>query len=258
VVGFLTTLVACWALRFATPALAWLSTGVIGLAGSMVALFPRWRRLAQVQVVHAALLVGIMTGEWLTCRWFGLEADPLRLTYVWLTWGLVPVAATFLALRAAGANFRGLLTLRWGSLPGRLWPSAALVLFFALWYRYRFWPLAPTLDTPCLAGGLALSSLVLLLVTYGVLLALLEELLYRGFLLSVLRRELGWRPAVVFQALVYGAIYSRPDILPNGPTAGVAMGLVALALGLCAQKSEGLAWPVIVHFCVNVIVLCFA
>ena len=147
-----------------------------------------------------------------------------------LTWGIYSVVAIVMAV-ALGAWSRTGITRR----PARGW------------LRLAWAPVAAGL--PFLAFGFNLGSeaVVPLLVVGVPLIALNEELMFRGLLLDILR-PLGWRRAVTWSAVLFGMSHlANLVVSPNIPFA--AMQVAATTAGGVALAAirirSGSLWPVL-------------
>ncbi len=90
-------------------------------------------------------------------------------------------------------------------------------------------------------GGLLALGLALTLFQ-----VLVEELLFRGWLRLVLRRMIGARWSVILAALAYAGFTMAGSGFAVLPLANLV--LLALFLGLLAERSGGIAAPVAAHF----------
>lgn len=101
--------------------------------------------------------------------------------------------------------------------------------------------MAPALQPAKTSGGLLALGLALTLFQ-----VLVEELLFRGWLRLVLRKMLGARWSVILAALAYAAFTMAGSGFAVLPLANLV--LLALFLGLLAERSGGIAAPVAAHF----------
>jgi membrane protease YdiL (CAAX protease family) len=158
--------------------------------------------------------------------------------------------------------------LAWGALVGFLMAVPPLLTFLLL---------AVTAGTPLhvaeVRGASRDALLVRLLVYTPVLVALVEEVAFRGFLLGRLRRALPGRPwpALALSALAFALWHVTVNLLTLGETnvasAGLASPLVAVAAGLLSVfvaglvfgalhlYTGGLAAPVTAHWLVDALML---
>ncbi len=82
--------------------------------------------------------------------------------------------------------------------------------------------------------------------TIGLGAAISEELMLRGFILSVFRRGMSRSSAILFTALLFTALHGLP--LPSIALAGVILGFTALA-------TRSIVVPILIHFINNLYVL---
>jgi uncharacterized protein len=194
-----------------------LATAISGLAAAL-ALAPARASLGATRIPGLAdsilMLAAAVGGHLVTMRWI----DPRPWGDVWLD------------RRAARAR-----TLLFGALLGVLAIGVpAGVLMATGWLAVE--PFAPGSWT---VAALRVSALLLIA-------ALAEELIFRGYLLAVLRERLGWVPALAVTSLAFGyAHVSNPGASPR------ALGLVVLAgifLGVLVAVTRSLyaAWAA--HF----------
>lgn len=93
--------------------------------------------------------------------------------------------------------------------------------------------------------------LFLSIITIVVLAPLLEELLFRGFLQSLIRQHLGTKPAIGITALCFAFFHYSPDQgLANVSIMGSLFGL-ALFLGFVYQRQGSLAASMALHATFN-------
>jgi len=182
-----------------------------------------------------------------------------------LRWGLLATqilfiaAPVFLAIRLFYLDPRAVLPLRW---PGpALLAGAALgiaglnhFLNYALLWQDRYFPL------PGLWQGLfedlaaydGPADFVLLLVLVGVVPAVCEELLFRGFVQAGLLREFESAPkAIVVGALVFAGFHLNPWRL-------LVLLVIGLYLGFLAQRSASLLPAMLAHALNNVLSMSLA
>jgi membrane protease YdiL (CAAX protease family) len=87
----------------------------------------------------------------------------------------------------------------------------------------------------------------------AVLAPLMEELLFRGFLQSFIRKHLGSKQAIFITALCFSAFhYSREQSFSNIPIIG-SLFILALFLGFLYEKQRSLAACLSLHSCFNLI-----
>ncbi|MEO6462563.1 MAG: CPBP family intramembrane glutamic endopeptidase, partial [Candidatus Eisenbacteria bacterium] len=92
-------------------------------------------------------------------------------------------------------------------------------------------------------GRLDVVSTVLLAVTAGIVGPVVEELVFRGFLLTRWARRFGVRSGVVFSALLFGLLH-----FALAPLGAFALGLVAAVLYL---RTRSLVAPILAHATAN-------
>lgn len=98
-----------------------------------------------------------------------------------------------------------------GNLTQEIWP----VSFDELARRHRF--INPS---TCWGGFSAMAALVLVA-------PVIEELLFRGWLLQDLKEQYGTRPALIWSSLLFGLVHGMPAI-PYATLGGLVLGAVAL------------------------------
>lgn len=74
-----------------------------------------------------------------------------------------------------------------------------------------------------------------------------EEVAYRGALTAWTARTVGWMPAVVAQAIVFGAAHSGPDFVASPLPVMGAMAAGALIAGLITLRTRSLLLPIAAH-----------
>ena len=143
---------------------------------------------------------------------------------------LVALAIVALALRAVPAS----LYLRW---PARAWIRWAVIGFLAagpialIVGPYLARPFFGDVSYVILAG--ALVPALIFAVSNGVM----EELIYRGALMSWSGRVVGIWPALVGQAVVFGLAHSGTDVIGLQVPLMLAMGLGGLLAGLVTIRT---------------------
>jgi len=153
---------------------------------------------------------------------------------------LVALAIVALVLRAVPAS----LYLRW---PARGWIRWAVVGFLAagplalVVGPYLARPFFGDVSYVILAG--ALVPALIFAVSNGVM----EELVYRGALMSWSGRVMGIGPALVGQAVVFGLAHSGNDVIGLQVPLMLAMGLGGLLAGLVTIRTRSLLIPIAVH-----------
>jgi membrane protease YdiL (CAAX protease family) len=153
---------------------------------------------------------------------------------------LVALTIVALALRAVP----GTLYLRW---PARRWRGWAVVGFLLAG------PVAllvgPYLARPFFGDVsyvIVLGALVPALV-FAVSNGVMEELVYRGALMSWSGRVMGIGPALVGQAVVFGLAHSGTDVIGFQVPLMLAMGLGGLLAGLVTIRTRSLLIPIAIH-----------
>lgn len=183
----------------------------------------------------ACVLIGALNGYWgLSGRYF-----------IWPLQLLVPVVLTFAAWRVIRGDAKGVLrpgritsiTMLWiaaigiGSAIALIaWNTIAQPDLSALRSLLPAWPAA------LLIGSAALFSLAN---------AILEELIWRGWIQNWLAVALGIRPAIVLQAASFGLAHWAG--LPSGWTGVMLASAYGLLLGALANKTKGLLAPFLAH-----------
>jgi membrane protease YdiL (CAAX protease family) len=153
---------------------------------------------------------------------------------------LVALAIVALVLRAPPAS----LYLRW---PARRWLPLAVVGFLVagpialVVGPYLARPFFGDVSYVIVAG--ALVPALIFAVSNGVM----EELVYRGALLSWSGRVMGVGPALVGQAVVFGLAHSGTDVIGFGVPLMLAMGLGGLLAGLVTIRTRSLLIPIAIH-----------
>ena len=182
-----------------------------------------------------------------------------------LRWGLLATqilfiaAPVFLAIRLFYLDARAVLPLRW---PGPAFLAGAALgiaglnhfLNYALIWQDRFLPL-PGLwqglfeDLAAYEGP---ADLVLLLLLVGVVPAVCEELLFRGFVQAGLLREFESAPkAILVGALVFAGFHLNPWRLS-------VLLVIGLYLGFLTQRSASLLPAMLAHALNNVLSISLA
>lgn len=80
---------------------------------------------------------------------------------------------------------------------------------------------------------------------YGVISPLTEELVYRGIAYQRMKRAFGVLPAMLFSAILFGALHGNPVQAVYGM-------LMGLLLAWVYEKNEGILAPIVVHMAANV------
>lgn len=116
---------------------------------------------------------------------------------------------------------------------------AATLLWLAVVLELWTWPVYTAGSVP-LFGSLALLKAIMLAAT--------EEIAFRGVVLPVLGRRLGWPLALLLQAAMYGLFHAY--LFPVGPSQMAfvaAVAVLGLILGAIALLTRGILWPVVIH-----------
>ena len=144
------------------------------------------------------------------------------------------IAGVVIGIAVAGLDARATLGLR---LPGAAGVGAGLLLgcgaALATPWLTRAAGLAPSEEgtseiLKALVGGLGPVALVLLL---GVLPAVAEEALFRGWCLSGYRSEMGGFASVLLSAVLFGAFHLEPERIAFTGALGLGLGFLALRTG---------------------------
>lgn len=98
-----------------------------------------------------------------------------------------------------------------------------------------------------------LDALVVIGVGFAAYMAIIEEVVFRSFLLQKLSRAVGGGVAVTTQAIFYGLMHYKVGA-PGGPQGVALASLVGLALGFLVQKSNSIYLAMLVHFVVTLAV----
>ncbi len=167
-------------------------------------------------------------------------------------WGLF-LGSTVLLLRASRVDLRKALLLRLPSardLGLGLGVGIAASLFVQATFHVamQLWPGLAQQNAALEKQLLGLGSLPLELVIFAATPAICEEALFRGALLSGLRRALPVPTAIVVQAIAFGLFHLDPARL-------VPTTLLGLLLGLLATRTRSLLPGVLMHFANNALVL---
>lgn len=153
---------------------------------------------------------------------------------------LVALAGVALALRAAPASL-------YARRPARRWIPWAVAGFLVagpvalIVGPYLARPFFGDVSYTILAG--ALVPALIFAVSNGVM----EELIYRGALMSWSGRVMGIGPALVGQAVVVGLAHSGTDVIGLQVPLMLAMGLGGLLAGLITIRTRSLLIPIAVH-----------
>lgn len=106
-----------------------------------------------------------------------------------------------------------------------------------------FGPIRLALDDP-----FALGPALVLAISNGTM----EELIYRGAMLAWLTRVIGPRPALVLQALVFGAAHGGADFTGSPLPVMAAVAVGGLIAGLIVQRTRSLVFVIAIHIAFDV------
>ena len=98
-------------------------------------------------------------------------------------------------------------------------------------------------DVSYVVAAGALVPALIFAVSNGVM----EELIYRGALMSWSGRVMGVGPALVGQAVVFGLAHAGSDVIGFQGPLMLAMGLGGLLAGLVAIRTRSLLIPIAIH-----------
>ncbi len=132
---------------------------------------------------------------------------------------------------------------------GRLALAGAIVmsLMFGVW----IWLRQDTYTNP-VALALPVDALIVVAVGFALYVAIVEESIFRSFILERVERAADGTTAVVAQGLLYGMMYSAMPLM-NGPD-GMLMGTVyGIFLGYLVKKSDSIYLSLFVHFVVSLV-----
>jgi membrane protease YdiL (CAAX protease family) len=261
-------IVAREALRVEVPWMAWAILGLtilLWLAARSVAVLRPFERFLAVMVLVNALIAGL---------------PPLLESSIWQA--LVPASTdsmvTLLATRILYAAL-GVVVLGWASLLGasrrelyatvgrldaptttrrkdgsylrwsRFGPVAfVLLMLLTVWFAFPMLP--ETLDLGAAAPAIAVGAVAALLNAWW------EEAAFRAGPLSMLQRAVGPGAGVLILALFFGLGHFYGGV-PSGPMGLIATGAIAVLLGRAMIETRGLAWPVGLHFAVDLVIFTF-
>ena len=235
----------------------WHVTAVI-LAAAMAAAVPSAATRPTAMPASVALLLILSVAA------VGSQSQPVRQSVLLTDLLFVAVAVKFLGLwpvpAAAAVSVawwlagRGTGEHRWASWLRRgrwtrdlPWLVAGTVLVTAgaltAWQRLSHGRLPQ--EYVDAARGQQWSVVVLSGVAFALLNAAVEEVVFRGVLMSALLQLLGPLAAVVLQALAFGVLHLHG--IPGGPVGMVMAGVWGLLLGVLRLRSQGLLAPYITH-----------
>jgi membrane protease YdiL (CAAX protease family) len=99
-----------------------------------------------------------------------------------------------------------------------------------------------------LVAPIAIIPALMLAVANGTM----EELAYRGALMSWLRPAVGMRLALVGQAVVFGAAHAGSDYVASAIPVILVIATGGLLAGLIVRRTGSLLLPIVVHICFDV------
>lgn len=134
---------------------------------------------------------------------------------------------------------------RWG----RFGPLAVVFLVLLMvWFSFPILP--DSIDLAAAAPAIAVGAVAALLNAWW------EEAAFRAGPLSMLQRAIGPGAGVLLLALWFGIGHYYGGV-PSGPMGLVATGAVAVLLGRSMIETRGLAWPVALHFTLDLVIFTF-
>jgi membrane protease YdiL (CAAX protease family) len=135
--------------------------------------------------------------------------------------------------------------LRWR----RFGPIAIVFLILLMvWFGFPMLPAAFDLAAALPAIGIG--------VVAALLNAFWEEAAFRAAPLSMLQRAVGPGAGVLILALFFGIGHFYGGV-PSGPFGLLATGAVGVLFGRAMIETRGLAWPVVLHFSIDVVIFTF-
>ncbi len=186
-----------------------------------------------------------------------------RIVMIWTPGIVWPGTLLPLLFVAVVAILRGMprrvLGLEFGSVRGHEWwiASIAAISAAALILWLNMFPGWPTQVARRLIPDLSGPGLVLIGGLFALANAAAEEVLWRGFLQSMLMHALN-RPlwALLLQAASFGAVHYRGGI-PNGVTGLVMAAAYGVMLGLLRRCSRGLLAPWVAHVAADSVIFVY-
>lgn len=226
------------------PAVA--TTAVSGKPGSKS--FGPVLALIAVPLVALAALAIAVAASWVASGLFGAPEDAVRLErmegFTLLFWGVAVAALLLVLVALRGADRRETLALG-GTLGWMPMLAALLVMAFTfvaeLWLASAFPHLRELFDLPDERVALAI-AVAGVVVTAPVA----EEMLFRGFLYTALRRCWGFVPALAVSSILFAAMHFDPTglyallVLP-----------AALLFGWLRERTGGIFAPILAHAVFN-------
>jgi membrane protease YdiL (CAAX protease family) len=98
----------------------------------------------------------------------------------------------------------------------------------------------------------AMPSLLVPALVFALANGTLEEVVYRGALLGWTTRVVGWWPAAVAQAVVFGAAHNGPGFVVSALPVMVAMGVAGLLAAVVVRRTGSLLPTIAIHVAVDV------
>lgn len=211
--------------------------------------------LPQVLYVFLGGIVGAFISTAAVLIWQGSELNVLTITasFAGQAGGNLLVM-WILSIRSGTGSFRRDFGLtveigHWWGIPAGFGLQIAVVFLTAPLLRLLFPEGAPqqeiasiTEGTTTVIDGIAIVLLV------GVAAPVVEEVLFRGMLLSRLVRSMPTTWAIIVQALLFAGIHLLD---PNAIAALPGLFIIGVALGYAAIRSRNLSLPILVHAGVN-------
>jgi len=87
-------------------------------------------------------------------------------------------------------------------------------------------------------------NFILEIVTIGVLIPILEEIIYRGLIFDQLRKNIPLAPALIIQALIFGIVHLNV-------VQGSYAFLLAILMGIALVRSGSILLPIAIHVGMN-------
>ncbi|MGI9667237.1 MAG: CPBP family intramembrane glutamic endopeptidase [Acidimicrobiia bacterium] len=139
----------------------------------------------------------------------------------------------------------------WGVPAGFLLQIAVAIITFPIIYLV-FGSDPPQQGVSDVAGSATSTAEQLVtLISLAVLAPIVEEIIYRGILLSALRRSLGAWPSILISAAIFGGIHALLDF--NAIAAVPGLFLLGIVLAWVALRRGNLSLPIALHSGVNLL-----